>query len=145
MLPLPAPLVAVVRVNFGVKVAVAFTVDVPMVNEQVLVPEQAPLQPVNTKPEAGVAVRVTAAPELKLPEQLDTVHVMPAGLLATEPEPDNVTLTGNDAVSKLALTNCTAFMVTTQAPVPEHPPPVHPVNTEPTAALALSVTESPWL
>ncbi len=137
------PLVAVVKVYLGVKVAVTFTAALAMVNEQVPVPVQVPpLQPEKTKPEAGVAVSVTVVPELKLTEQL-VVQLMPAGLLTTVPEPLIVRFTGNGASVKLAATDCAALIVTTHDPVPEQPPPVHPVNTDPAAALAFSVTAVP--
>ena len=45
--------------------AVTVTAEVPMVKLQALVPEQAPLQPENTKAlDAGAAFRVTTAPLL---------------------------------------------------------------------------------
>jgi hypothetical protein len=34
-------------------------------------------------------------------------------------------------------------MVTLHVPVPEHPPPLQPLNVEPPAALAVSVTTVP--
>jgi hypothetical protein len=122
------------------------TADAGMVNTQLLVPAQVPpLQPVNTKPEAGVAVSVIEVPELKFEEQVAPAQLSPAGLLVTVPEPATVTLTPKAAVSKFAFTNCTEFIVTWQVPVPEHPPPLQPVKVEPAAAPAFRVTEVPWL
>jgi hypothetical protein len=146
--PVPLPgLAFTVRVNFCVKVAVpALTVEAGMVKEQELAPEQVPpLQPVKTKPEAGVAVRVTAAPELKLPEQLAPAQLSPAGLLDTEPEPASATDTPKAAVSKLALTNCTEFIATVHVPLVLVQAPLQPVNTDPAVALALKITDVPWL
>ena len=55
--------------------------------EQVPVPEQpSPDQPVKVEPEAGLAVRATDVPELKLAEQVEP-QLMPLGLLVTVPEP----------------------------------------------------------
>ena len=54
---------------------------------QVPVPEQpSPDQPVKVEPEAGLAVRATDVPELKLAEQVEP-QLMPLGLLVTVPEP----------------------------------------------------------
>jgi hypothetical protein len=50
------------------------------------VPVQAPDHPANVEPEAGVAVRVTEAPLLKLALHVDG-QLIPAGLLTTVPEP----------------------------------------------------------
>ena len=67
IVPLPAPLLETVRLNVGAgeNVAVTPTGAVPIVNVQVPVPEQAPVQPANTEAElAGDAVRVTTLPVL---------------------------------------------------------------------------------
>ena len=53
---------------------------------QVPVPVQSPLQPEKVEPTAGVAVRVTKVPELKLAEQVAPQEI-PAGLLETVPVP----------------------------------------------------------
>ena len=58
---------------------------------QVLVPaHEDPPQPANASPDPGVAVKVTLAPELKLDEQ-DAPQLIPAGELATDPEPEVLT------------------------------------------------------
>ncbi len=54
-------------------------------------PVQAPVQPLNWKPVAACAVRVTVAVEAKFAEQVPAVQLMPAGLLVTVPEPATVT------------------------------------------------------
>lgn len=53
---------------------------------QVPVPEQAPDQPVNVEPVAGVAVKVIAVPAAKLALHVDP-QLMPAGALVTVPDP----------------------------------------------------------
>ena len=55
-----------------------------MVTEPVLQP--VPLQPAKVEPDAGVAVRVTTVPLLKLAEQA-LPQLMPAGELVTVPLP----------------------------------------------------------
>jgi hypothetical protein len=50
------------------------------------VPEQAPLQPLNVEPLAGVALRVTAVPLAKLAEQV-VPQLIPVGWLVTAPVP----------------------------------------------------------
>jgi hypothetical protein len=61
-----------------------------MVTTQAPVPLQAPPQPVKTKPDAGVGVRVTCVPLLKLALQV-APQLMPAGELVTAPLPVTVT------------------------------------------------------
>src|SRR2546421_2892632 len=63
-----------------IRSAVIFTRQAP-------VPEQAPDQPANLEPRAGVAVSVTDLPTAKLWEQL-APQLMPAGELVTEPRPE---------------------------------------------------------
>jgi len=126
--------------GFGKKVAVtdwaAF-----IVTTQLPVPlHPAPLQLPNTDPLAGVAVNVTDVPLAN-----DALHVapqlIPAGLLVTVPLPlpALVTLRVYNCV-KLAFTACAAFIVTKQLPVPLHPAPLQPLNTDPLAGVAVSVT-----
>ena len=113
-----------------------------MVTVQVPVPLQLPpLQPANTEPPAGVAVKVTEVPELKDFEQV-APQSTPEGLLVTVPlpVPPLDTLRVKNAV-KLAVTVVSAVIVTVQLPVPLHPPPLQPVNVEPLAALAVKATE----
>ena len=63
-----------------VRSAVSFTRQPPL-------PEQAPDQPANLEPRAGLAVSVTALPLSKPWEQL-APQLMPAGELVTEPRPE---------------------------------------------------------
>ena len=142
--PVPVLLTERVKVGAGEKVAVTPIEDVPTVKLQVPVPEQpAPLQPANTDPPVGVAVRVIRVLVLKLAEQV-APQLIPAGELLTDPDPvpARVTFTGKEAGMKSALTDCAEFMVTEQAPVPEQAPP-QPLNTDPAFAVGVRVTNVP--
>jgi hypothetical protein len=44
---------------------------------------------------------------------------------------------------KVAVTDCSALIVTVQVPVPLHPPPDQPPKLEPDAGEAVKVTEEP--
>jgi len=109
-----------------------------IVTEHVLVPLQAPLQPVNVEPAAGVAASVTVP--LNDAEQL-VPQLIPAGLLVTVPvpEPLKVTVRGYVVKAKVAVTDCGPLIVTEHVLVPVQPP-LHPVNVDPTAGVAVSVT-----
>jgi len=117
-----------------------------IVTEQVPVPVQAPLQPAKVELDAGVAVKVTEVPLVKVAEQV-VGQLIPDGLLATVPVPVPALVTARvkACVLNVAVTDLAAFIVTVQVPVPEHPPPLQPANTEPLAALAVRVTEVPLL
>src|SRR5213596_1955879 len=109
------------------------------------VPEQPlPLQPPKVEPAAGAAVSVTAVPLAKLAEQV-APQVIPAGELVTVPLPLPALLTVSAKLGRLkvAVTVVAAETVTTQVPVPEHPPPLQPLKVEPMAGLAVSVTAVP--
>lgn len=60
-----------------------------VVSVQAPVPEQAPDQPANLDPAAGVAVSLTTVPKAKLWAQV-APHEIPGGLEVTEPEPEPV-------------------------------------------------------
>lgn len=146
--PEPAPDFDTVRekVGAGENVAVTADADVPTLIVHVPVPEQAPVHPAKTDAaEAGVAVRVTEVPLMKLAEHMEP-QLMPAGALATEPDPDpaSVTLIGNWAGMKFALTACAEVKVTVHVPTPEQPPPLQPANTEAAElGVAVNVTLAP--
>ncbi len=74
---------------------------------------------------------------------------IPAGLEVTVPLPVPDLLTESVKVwacwVNVAVTAVAAFMVTTHEPVPEQPPPLQPVNVDPPAGLAVSVTTVPVL
>jgi hypothetical protein len=126
------------------KVAVTVVV-LAGVTVQVPVPEHPPPdQPVNTEPAAAVAVRTTELPEGKLAEHV-VPHAMPPGALVTLPlpSPARTTVTTTGAGANAALTAVAVVIVSVQVPVPEQPPPDQPLNTEPAAAVAVSVTLVP--
>ena len=140
--PVPA-LVTVSAKDGNAKVAVTARTAL-IVTVQVLVPVQAPLQPVKIDPAAGAAVSVTTVPVVKEVEQV-APQEMPAGALVTVPLPlpDLVTLSAKDDCMKVAVTEVAAVIVTVQVPVPEQPPPLQPVNVEPAPGAAVSVTIVP--
>ena len=71
--------------------------------------------------------------------------MIPAGALVTVPLPVPALLTvrANVGTSKVAMTVVVAFKVTVQGPVPVQPPPLQPLNVEPVAGVAVSVTVVP--
>jgi hypothetical protein len=112
---------------------------------QVPVPAHGPpLQPSNTEPGAGLAVSVTVVPELKLATQV-APQLMPAGEEVTVPVPlpARLTVRLNAPTAKVAVTLAAALIVTTQVPVPAHPPPDQPLKVEPGPGVAVSVTTVP--
>jgi hypothetical protein len=68
------------RPNVAVHVLLAVIVTFPSKQSE------SPLQPANIEPEAGVEIRETMVPEEYTSEQ-SLPHVMPAGLLVTDPPP----------------------------------------------------------
>jgi hypothetical protein len=70
---------------------------------------------------------------------------LPPGTVFTVEELPDATemITGVFPLLNVAVTAVAAVTVTTQVPVPEHPPPVQPVNVEPSAGNAVSVTAVP--
>jgi len=143
--PTPVPVLFTVSeklcsVNVAVTVCAALIVTV-----HVPVPVQPPpLQPVNVEPAVGVAVNVTAVPLTNGDEHV-VPQEMPAGALVTVPDPVPalVTVSVKACSVNVALTVCAAFTVTVQVPEPVQPPPLQPVNVEPVAGAAVSVTEVP--
>jgi hypothetical protein len=94
---------------------------------------------------------VTVIPETtrsKFPE-FDRVNcagaeVLPTGTFPSKAEAGEREIFGGAPPrSNVAVTFLWAFMVTVQVPVPEHPPPDQPVNTEPVTGQAVSVTTAP--
>ncbi len=113
-----------------------------MVTLQAPVPVQAPLQPPNTDPEAGVAARPTTVPEPYWVEQV-APQLIPVGELVTVPVPVPAGVTVNvNRGTKDAVTVSVEFTVTVQVPVPVQAPP-QPPKTEPPAATAVRITLVP--
>ena len=148
--PVPNPVFVMLSANVGsefvLKVAVTdFAASI--VTEQVsAVPVQAPPQPAKLEPLAGAAFKVTLEPLLKLAEQV-VPQSTPAGVLETAPVPVPffVTLSakvGIGFVLKVAVTDCTALMVTTHDPAPVQAP-FQPAKLEPASGVAFSVTLEP--
>ena len=81
---------------------------------------------------------------MKVLEQV-APQVIPAGLELTEPEPTPPLLTVKVSVCRVncAVTDVAAVTETTQVPVPEQPPPDHPVKVDPVDGVAVKVTEVP--
>lgn len=119
LVTVPVPLPAGVRVSkkvLGTKVAVAFGVEVLMVKTQgfVEVLTQGPVvQPLKSSPAAGVAVRVTCVPTLKVAlqtlggpgfAQLISLVIVGFEVLVTAPVPVTVTDKLSCSVVKVALT-----------------------------------------
>jgi hypothetical protein len=112
-----------------------------IVATHVLVPEQAPDQPVNVEPLLGAAVSVTVVLAANA-----LAHVVPqsipAGLLVTAPLPVpafvTVSVFGGTTVN-VAVTLRSTDVVATHVLVPEQAPD-QPVNVEPLLGAAVSVT-----
>lgn len=70
---------------------------------------------------------------------------MPVGELVTVPEPvpDFETVRVWTSRVNVAVTKTVAFIVTTQVPIPEQPPPDQPVKFDPGAGVAVKVTTVP--
>jgi hypothetical protein len=99
-----------------------------MVTVQVLVPVQAPLQPLKVHPEAAVAVRLTWVLVGTATEQ-DAELQLTVPAATTDPEPLMAVVRFCVVNTKLAETDLSALMETEQVgDVPEQAPP-HPVNT----------------
>lgn len=129
--PVPARVTETGKVA-GMKLAVTAVAAV-IVTEQVPTPEHPPpLQPANTDAaDVGEAVSVTTAFCRNVVEHV-APQLMPAGELVTVPLPapvfetvsENVGVGENVAVTAVADVPITIV----QVPVPEQPPPLHPVN-----------------
>jgi len=144
--PLPVPALVTVSAKDGrANVAVTLCAALIVTVQVAVVPVQPPpLQPVNREPAAGAAVRVTAVPLVNEAEHA-APQEMPAGALVTVPAPvpDFVIVSAKDGKVNVAVTVCAALIVTLQVPVPAQPPPLQPVNVEPAAGVAVSVTAAP--
>ncbi len=137
------PILEIVRLKFAVLAVKVAVQDVAAfkVTEPVLQP--VPLQPVKVEPDAGVAVRATTVPLLKVAEQV-VPQLMPAGELVTVPLPlpDLATDRLDVCRLKVAVQEVAAFKVT--EPVVQ-PVPLQPVKVEPDAGVAVRATTVPLL
>src|SRR5258708_38649091 len=127
-----------VNVALTVVLALSVTTHAP-------VPAQPPpLQPSKLEPASARGVRVTRVPGAKLATQV-TGQPIPLGALVSVPPPVPalVTVRGTGGTVKVAVTVVAAATVTTHVPVPEHPPPLQPVNTLPAVGVAARVTTPP--
>lgn len=112
-------------------------------------PEQAPVQPENALPAAGIAVSVTPVPLANVwLHPVEPAQLIPAGLEVTVPLPPTVTCSESfcTAAAKVAPTLCGAFIGPEQVgalPAKEHAP-VQPTKVLPEAAAAVTVTTVPY-
>jgi hypothetical protein len=116
---------------------------------------------VATLPASSVALQVTVVTpiEKRLPEPGEhatvgeestlsvaltlNVTTSPDELVAVRVIPPGTDMAGAVTSSKRATTVVFAVRVRVQVPVPEQPPPLQPLNADPPAALAVSVTVVP--
>jgi hypothetical protein len=142
-LTVPAPATETVSATGGPAVKVAVTLFEAFIRivQVVDVPPQAPLQPVNAAPVAGVAVSETVSSATKFAEQ--TLALLPQLISPPSPLmlPLPLTLTVSwTAGAKVAVTDLASSIRTEQGDaVPEHAPP-QPVKTWPEGAVAVSST-----
>jgi hypothetical protein len=108
------------------------------VTAQVPVPVHAPLHPANEKPVAGVAVRVTCVPSLKLAAHVPG-QLMPAGALVTVPLPTPAEVT----VSWDIWTGGGGGVVVPEPEVDPPPVPVPVPDPEPEVGAVLPLVR-PW-
>jgi hypothetical protein len=125
-----------------VKVAVKLVAAVTVTVHVVLVPRQAPPQPVNFAPVAGVAVRVKVVLGARL--VLHAVEPLPQEIAPplTRPLPLTATVSWTDGPVppvNVAVTLFAVVIVTMQVEVPKHAPP-HPVKVAPETGVANRVT-----
>src|SRR5437763_842523 len=106
-------------------------------SQVVAVPAQAPVQPANVEPVAGVALKTTLVPSSNCAVQVEPQSI-PAGLdeMRPAPAPDGVTVTlclpgaAGATASKVTKTLVSATTLRAQPPRPVHPPP-QPANCQP--------------
>ncbi len=139
LVTVPLPVSLTESVNSCVKVADTLFAAL-MVTMQLPVPLQAPPQPVNVQPLAGVSFSVTCVPLPKFALQVEP-QLMPVGELVTVPLPVSLTESVNSCVN-VADTLSAALMVTMQLPVPLQAP-LQPVKVPPLAGVAVRVTCDP--
>jgi hypothetical protein len=120
------------------------------VTVQLVPPHPGTLQPTKVDPEAGVAVRVTGVPMVKVPvsELQPALQLMPPGELVTVPVPVPAFVNVRTAVVGATMLNVAVTVtllttVTVHGAVPLQPPPLQPAKVEPAAGAAVNVTVVP--
>src|SRR5829696_1504248 len=154
-LPEPLPALLTESVSWGIAAKVALTVRPALiVTEQVPVPGQAPGLPLTCQPlklecSAGVAVRVTVEPSLKVDAQVGPQST-PSGELVTAPSPDPSLETvsaccGSCSNSAVTLVSTSSWM--SQGPVPAQdagaPSTFQPRKFDRSSSAAVRVTSCP--
>jgi len=147
--PVPGPALVTVRTCWTMAKLAVTLVALLMVTEHGPVPAQpaTPDQPVNDDPAAGVAVRRTLEPTLKLEAQV-APQLIPAGVEVTVPLPAplRVTVSAAVATSKLAVAVAAPFSVKVHVALDPEQAPDQPVKVEPgDDTVAVSVTLVPTL
>src|SRR5262245_42283227 len=91
------------------------------------------------------SVQAAAVSPLRVRAALTAVRssVMCTAFITVVPATSGLSVNVVVARVKVAVTVVAAFKVTTQVPVPVHPPPLQPVNVEPVDAEAVRVTTVP--
>src|SRR4051812_20632716 len=135
--PTPVPLIATLRRWVGMAVKAADTCASLESRSVQVAPLQAPEKPAKEKPGNGVAVSVTSASEAKAAEQTRGQSI-PPGAEITLPLPVCCTERVAALCTKVAVTWASAA-TTIEHSVPLHAP-LNPVNVQPGAAAAVSVT-----
>lgn len=140
--PLRVPVLVTVKTNPALKVAPTDLLAV-IATEHLPTPRQAPVQPTNAAPVAGVAVSCTTDPSVKL-----AVHAVPqsipVGLLVTVPllVPAFVIVKLTRAM-KLAVSDVAALTVTEHVDAAPVQAPPQPANTAAVAGVAVNVITVP--
>ena len=147
--PLPVPALATARVKVcRLKVAVQLLLAPKViVTAGVVAAQPEPAQAAKTEPVAGAAVKVTAVPLLKVPEQL-VVQLMPAGELVMAPLPVPALATARVKVCRLKVAvqlRLAPKVTVTAGVVAAQPVPAQAAKTEPNAGAAVNVTAVPLL
>jgi hypothetical protein len=141
--PTPLPDRATARGNVSRSKRAPMDVFAAIVTAHVPVPAQPPpVHPAKSELTPGAAVSVTTVPPGYVSEQ-SVPQLTPAGLEPTLPVPAPVLATPREKVinSNRAATVVAAAILTTHAPAPVQPPPVHPAKNDPVPGAADSVTD----
>ena len=141
----PAPRSAWFTVRTPSSLNVAVTVRAAFMDTVQVAPAEVshPVHPVNVDPDAALAVNVTVAP-LTYGSEQSAPQLMPAGLDATVPVPTSALVTPSvKSTLKVAVTVFAALMLTVQVEPETVVHPLQPVNADPEAAAAVSVTVVP--